>query len=260
MKRVFIILAMVAVAVTAWCQDDTTTLSQTQMAVQAETISQESVVAQPQQPAAQEPVTVFMVSTIDIVLALLALVSLGIAWSTRRSLTRLRNNYIEDIEAVNVNMQKLAQETAQHIEAIERKHAQAVRASSASSQPRQQRVSASNSDAHRVARQDVVKTLYLSKPDENATFTRASEEFELGNSIYVLTTRDGVRGEFGVIDNRDVHSFALMMPGENLIRACSGSAIQMSAGMTRIITDRPGEAVCENGKWHVKVKAAIHYE
>ena len=86
-----------------------------------------------------------------------------------------------------------------------------------------------------------------------------SDTFEPGNSIYVLTTFDGQHGKFEVIDKPEVHTFALMMPAENLIRACSGNAIQIPSG-TRIVTDRPGEAEFIDGKWHVVVKAIIHYE
>jgi hypothetical protein len=101
--------------------------------------------------------------------------------------------------------------------------------------------------------------LFMSKPDENDDFTRVSDTFEPGNSIYVLTTFDGQHGTFEVIDKPEVHRFALMMPAENLIRACSGNAIQIPSG-TRIITDRAGEAEFIDGKWHVVVKAIIHYE
>ncbi len=102
-------------------------------------------------------------------------------------------------------------------------------------------------------------TLFMNKPDENDDFTRVSDTLEPGNSIYVLDTWDGVHGKFEVIDKPEVHRFALMMPAENLIRACSGNAIQIPSG-TRIVTDRPGEAEFIDGKWHVVVKAIIHYE
>jgi len=104
-----------------------------------------------------------------------------------------------------------------------------------------------------------VLNLFMSKPDENDDFTRVSDTFEPGNSIYVLTSFDGKKGTFEVIDRPDVHSFALMMPSENLIRACSGNAIQIPSGSS-IVTDRPGEAEFIDGKWHVVVKAIIHYE
>ena len=104
-----------------------------------------------------------------------------------------------------------------------------------------------------------IVNLFMSKPDENDDFTRVSDEFEPGNSIYVLTTFDGKHGKFEVIDKPEVHRFALMMPAENLIRACSGNAIQIPNG-SRIVTDRAGEAEFIDGKWHVVVKAIIHYE
>ena len=96
-----------------------------------------------------------------------------------------------------------------------------------------------------------VMNLFMSKPDENDDFTRVSDTFEPGNSIYVLTTFDGQHGTFEVIDKPEVHRFALMMPAENLIRACSGNAIQIPSG-SRIVTDRAGEAEFIDG--------IIHYE
>lgn len=101
---------------------------------------------------------------------------------------------------------------------------------------------------------------FLTKPDANDYFMRATDGMEVGNSIYELCTFDGLTGTFRVIDNADVHHFALMMPTENLARACTGNAIQISNGNTRIVTDRDGTARFENGKWHVAVKAIIHYE
>lgn len=104
------------------------------------------------------------------------------------------------------------------------------------------------------------KKYYLTKPDANDYFIRATDSIEIGNSIYELCTFDGLTGTFRVIDNADVHHFALMMPTENLVRACTGNAIQISGGNSRIVTDRDGTARFENGRWHVAVKAIIHYE
>ena len=104
------------------------------------------------------------------------------------------------------------------------------------------------------------KRLYLTKPDANDYFILTTEVVEIGNSIFELSTNDGVTGTFKVIDNPEVHQFALMMPTENLVRACTGKGIQISNGKTRIVTDREGTARLENGRWHVAVKAIIHYE
>lgn len=104
------------------------------------------------------------------------------------------------------------------------------------------------------------RTIYLGKADAQGCFVHVSECFELGNSLFELTTTDSRQGTFVVIDNTNVHRFALMMPTENLICACSGESIQISTGKKRIVTDRPGEAVCEQGVWRITRKAAIHYE
>ena len=104
------------------------------------------------------------------------------------------------------------------------------------------------------------KRLFLTKPDANDYFIRTTEVVEIGNSIFELSTNDGVTGTFKIIDNPEVHQFALMMPTENLVRACTGKGIQISNGKTRIVTDREGTARLENGRWHVAVKAIIHYE
>lgn len=196
----------------------------------------------------------------DILLALLALGALALAWLTRRELNNLRRAAQSEVEATNSNMQQLADDMSQHVKTLLRRVSN-IEANQRVMQPRHvERHDDSHSELTKAEAVKTERTYYLSKPDENDCFVRASEQFELGNSLFVLTTTDGLHGTFQVIDNRDVHRFALMMPTENLTRACSGNAIQMSAGMSRIVTDRPGEAQLDNGQWRVVVKAIIHYE
>ncbi len=104
------------------------------------------------------------------------------------------------------------------------------------------------------------RILFMAKPDENDNFSRSSSSYEPGNSIFELTTMDGKSGSFTVINKSDAHKLALLMPGDTLTRACSGNNIQSSAGKSRVVTDRAGRAQLENGKWHIVVKATIHYE
>lgn len=103
------------------------------------------------------------------------------------------------------------------------------------------------------------RILFMAKPDENDNFSRSSSAYEPGNSIFELTTMDGKSGSFTVIGKSDAQKLALLMPGDTLARACSGNNIQSTAGKTRIITDRAGRAQLENGKWHIVVKAIVHY-
>lgn len=196
---------------------------------------------------------------IDIVLALIALVAIVWAVVTQRKFAQMRESYLNDIDTMNARMQQLSDELNQQT------HAAPATPARVEEEPAEPAFTSITAPAQQVAapvkkRPIEVKKIYLAKPDDNACFTRATSDFELGNSIFVLSTTDGVHGEFSVIDHPDVHRFALMMPSENLTRACSGNAIQMSTGMTRIVTDRAGEALLENGQWYVTVKAEIHYE
>ena len=104
------------------------------------------------------------------------------------------------------------------------------------------------------------RILFMAKPDEDDNFSRSSSQYEPGNSIFELTTLNGKSGSFTVINKTEAHKLALLMPGDTLTRACSGNNIQSTAGKSRIITDRAGRAQLENGKWHIVVKAIVHYE
>ena len=104
------------------------------------------------------------------------------------------------------------------------------------------------------------RILFMAKPDEDDNFSRSSSQYEPGNSIFELTTMNGKSGSFTVINKSEAHKLALLMPGDTLTRACSGNNIQSTAGKSRIITDRAGRAQLENGKWHIVVKAIVHYE
>lgn len=103
------------------------------------------------------------------------------------------------------------------------------------------------------------RILFMAKPDEDDNFSRSAATYEPGNSIFELTTMDGKSGSFTVINKEEVHKLALLMPGDALTRACSGNDIQSTAGKSRIVTDRAGRAQLENGKWHIVVKATVHY-
>jgi hypothetical protein len=104
------------------------------------------------------------------------------------------------------------------------------------------------------------RILFMAKPDEDDNFSRSSSQYEPGNSIFELTTMNGKSGSFTVINKTEAHKLALLMPGDTLTRACSGNNIQSTAGKSRIVTDRAGRAQLENGKWHIVVKAIVHYE
>ena len=197
---------------------------------------------------------------------LLGLWALLTALSNRGKIKEMRRNFARELDRTNANLQEFSTDAADQMKALSiRLTGKGYRTNEAIAEE------FAEEDAPEAAEQTdevpqavteeegEVMNLFMSKPDENDDFTRVSDTFEPGNSIYVLTTFDGQHGTFEVIDKPEVHRFALMMPAENLIRACSGNAIQIPSG-TRIITDRAGEAEFIDGKWHVVVKAIIHYE
>lgn len=189
--------------------------------------------------------------------ALLAIGAGVMAFLTRREVIELREQYMAALDETNESLRQLAQESARELNALRAMQSREPKATRhTETQQRSTTRSAMPSSAHRPQEPH---TIYLAKPDAQDCFTRPSEHFELGNSIFELTTADGVHGTFTVIDNADVHRFALMMPTDNLTRACSGDGIQLSTGKTRIVTDMPGEAVLEQGAWRITRKAAIHY-
>lgn len=196
---------------------------------------------------------------------LLGLWALLTALSNRGKIKEMRRNFARELDRTNANLQEFSTDAADQMKALSiRLTGKGIR----NNEPVEEEAIADEqvideqpveTEQLAIIEEGEVMNLFMSKPDENDDFTRVSDTFEPGNSIYVLTTFDGQHGTFEVIDKPEVHRFALMMPAENLIRACSGNAIQIPSG-TRIVTDRAGEAEFIDGKWHVVVKAIIHYE
>ena len=206
-------------------------------------------------------------SIIGLLLGLWALLN---SLSNRGKIKEMRRNFAREIDRTNANLQEFSTDAADQMRALSiRLTGKSVRmqepvaddlaAINDDVQVADEETAATDGDVAPIAADDEVLNLFMSKPDDNDDFTRVSDTFEPGNSIFVLTTLDGQHGTFEVIDKPEVHTFALMMPAENLIRACSGNAIQIPNG-NRIVTDRAGEAEFIDGHWHVVVKAIIHYE
>ena len=208
--------------------------------------------------------------------ALLGLWALLTALSNRGKIKEMRRNFARELDRTNANLQEFSSDAADQMRALSiRLTGKAIRKNdNIEEEPVEEPIEepVENDEAlveEEPQAEEVVEnpveeprepmTLFLAKPDENDDFTRVSDTLEPGNSLYVLNTEDGIHGTFEVIDKPEVHRMALMMPTENLIRACSGNAIQIPSG-NRIVTDRAGEAEFINGKWHVAVKAIIHYE
>lgn len=209
--------------------------------------------------------------------SLLGLCALLTALSNRGKINEMRRTFARELDRTNANLQEFSTDAADQMKALSirltgkavREKAEDVPAAVAEpieeepveelSQEEPQEDVTKVVNQEEVEEECEVMNLFMSRPDDDDNFTRVSDTLEPGNSIYVLTTFDGLHGTFEVIDKPEVHAFALMMPTENLLRACSGNAIQIPSG-NRIVTDRAGEAEFTDGKWHVVVKAIIHYE
>ena len=207
--------------------------------------------------------------------SLLGLCALLTALSNRGKINEMRRTFSRELDRTNANLQEFSTDAAEQMKALSiRLTGKAVREQAGDTpaaiaepiteemqpieepEPQNEEVPAVIEEEEE---EHEVMNLFMSRPDEDDNFTRVSDTLEPGNSIYVLTTFDGQHGTFEVIDKPEVHAFALLMPAENLMRACSGNAIQIPSG-TRIVTDRAGEAEFTDGKWYVVVKAIIHYE
>lgn len=101
-----------------------------------------------------------------------------------------------------------------------------------------------------------VKTIYLAQADDTGVFLRADARFNPDKSIFCLDTSDGVAGSFSVINDSSVHDMALMMP-DYLANACEGVSLRMARRGDTIVTERPGTAIFEDGRWRVSRKALL---
>lgn len=193
-----------------------------------------------------------------------AIAALVLAWLAKRDVNNLRDDVHDNLEKVRKAIEHNNTEIAGQLQNVNRKIAELEHEKPGRSATHTATIDsdvtiveaapAATSPAFKAA------TLYLTKPDRKGFFTRAATQFEPGNSIFVLHTDDGVNGTFQVIDDTNVHHTALMMPTENLTGACEGNNIQVSAGMTRIVGEKEGKAVKENGQWRIVKKAKIRYE
>lgn len=193
----------------------------------------------------------------DIVIFLVAACAAVFCYFLRKDFKAEQVRAAAEVNALKVAIKNQQEEARQEVDRLSRE----VEALKSELKQSQRVASPAVAVAHKPqpAREQFPKRLFLTRPDERGVFMGVSRDFEPGNSIFELTTPDGRTGSFKVIDDAEVHHLALMMPTENLTRACTGDNIQVSGGMRRIVTEAPGKAVCENGTWRVSEMARISY-
>jgi hypothetical protein len=104
----------------------------------------------------------------------------------------------------------------------------------------------------------VKQIFFLSAPNGNA-FSSTSKKYLAGESIYQLETFDGKKGDFFLINNRDVLDTVRSSASAYIKPACK-SEEELSQDTRTILTEKPGLALFEDGQWKITEKAIVRYE
>ena len=193
-------------------------------------------------------------------LGLCAALGIALALAALYQIKKLKEEKNHEIAALKTALKQRNEEVSQHLKSlsaqlaqVEERLNQRVTTQSVPTQPKPKAAPPQKPKA-------VPSEFFVSRADEGGFFSSVSSRMEPGNSIFRLSTADGVNATFEVICDAGVHQLALMMPTENLTRACTGENIQISAGKTRIVCDAPGTAKKEGNRWRIVKPAVIHYE
>ena len=193
-------------------------------------------------------------------LGLCAALGIALALAALYQIKKLKEEKNHEIAALKTALKQRNEEVGQHLKSLSAQLAQVeerisrrVATQSVPTQPTPKAAAPQKPKA-------VPTEFFVSRADEGGFFSSVSSRMEPGNSIFRLSTADGVNATFEVICDAGVHQLALMMPTENLTRACTGENIQISAGKTRIVCDAPGTAKKEGNRWRIVKPAVIHYE
>ena len=192
-------------------------------------------------------------------LGLCAALGIALALAALYQIKKLKEEKNHEIAALKTALKQRNEEVGQHLKSLSAQLAQVEERLSqrvATQSVPQQKPKAAPPQKPKA----VPSEFFVSRADEGGFFSSVSSRMEPGNSIFRLSTADGVNATFEVICDAGVHQLALMMPTENLTRACTGENIQISAGKTRIVCDAPGTAKKEGNRWRIVNPAVIHYE
>ena len=192
-------------------------------------------------------------------LGLCAALGIALALAALYQIKKLKEDKNHEIAALKTALKQRNEEVSQHLKSLSAQLVQVEerisRREATQSVPQQKPKAAPPQKPKAMTTE-----FFVSRADEGGFFSSVSSRMEPGNSIFRLSTADGVNATFEVICDAGVHQLALMMPTENLTRACTGENIQISAGKTRIVCDAPGTAKKEGNRWRIVKPAVIHYE
>ena len=104
------------------------------------------------------------------------------------------------------------------------------------------------------------RTIYLAYANSKNVFVRADSVYNEDYSIFKLVTSDGITGTFSIIENPIANKLALSLPISILKNSCQSEDMHHDNWCKQIITENPGTAIFENGRWIVKRKADVNFQ
>lgn len=102
--------------------------------------------------------------------------------------------------------------------------------------------------------------VYLGRVNSRGVFVRADRQPVEGQSIYKLTTTNGISGTFALISNPQLDRQLLSDPERWLSGGCFAHDLYDTNGRYSVLTETPGTAVFKDGAWRVERKAKIQYD
>ena len=192
-------------------------------------------------------------------LALCAALGIALALAALYQIKKLKEEKNHEIAALKTALKQRNEEVSQHLKSLSAQLAQVEerlnRRVATQSVPQQKPKAAAPQKPKAMPTE-----FFVSRADEGGFFSSVSSRMEPGNSIFRLSTADGVNATFEVICDAGVHQLALMMPTENLTRACTGENSQISARKTRNVSNKQKTTKKEGNRWRIVKPAVIHYE
>lgn len=182
------------------------------------------------------------------------------SWKTRCEQRDRRIRTLEtEVERLTSELTAARKAAAAANAAAQAAQAQAAQAQAAAAQTAAQPSAAQPRYTPRPEAKRPTHKIYLGRANQRGIFMSAAREFTPGNSVFLLTTSDGMSGSFIVASNPEAIDMALAAPEENLAGACTAHNLDRTDEATEIITQQAGTAVFEGGCWRVARKARIAY-
>ena len=100
------------------------------------------------------------------------------------------------------------------------------------------------------------RNIFLGRANRDGIFLRAEREVNLDQSLFRLVSNDGVTGTFTVIEEPEVEARIMADPDGTLAYSCILTD-RDTFGRESVVTERPGTAVFESGRWRVLRKAQV---